>query len=239
VLAEFVSSDAKKGALKSCDHRRRLPLVKDLVSERNCTPALGTVYLHRFLQLAIFVFCPFTRTSILAADDGIQTIVTSVATLYFRSTRDQRGNYDTILTTVRLYRIMQFAVFDCCPLNRTFIRLVDVGIQRVMPSGPFDPEPAQQQHPHSCYHVLAPPPLACCLCLLPIYPYVKETFGQCWDPRHYPICSSTDFSFDSGPSPQLHSNSRHRAFVPHPSACCLRLLPIYRTPSTRPVDVGN
>jgi hypothetical protein len=38
------------------------------------------------------------------------------------------------LATVRLYFILQVAVFDCCPFTSTFIRSVDVWIQGILPS---------------------------------------------------------------------------------------------------------
>jgi hypothetical protein len=39
-----------------------------------------------------------------------------------------------IFATVRLYSIFQLAVFDCCSFTRTFIRLVDAGIEDLTPS---------------------------------------------------------------------------------------------------------
>jgi hypothetical protein len=65
--------------------------------------------LYRILQLDVFVFCPFTRTSSRPVDAGIQEILPSIITLHFRSTRNQRGNCGPILATVRLYRILQLA----------------------------------------------------------------------------------------------------------------------------------
>jgi hypothetical protein len=47
------------------------------------------------------------------ADDGIQGIMPSVTTLFFRSTRNQRGICDPIIiATVQLQRTLQPAVFD-------------------------------------------------------------------------------------------------------------------------------
>jgi hypothetical protein len=74
----------------------------------NCGPILATV---RILQLLIFVYCPFTPTSIRSADDGIQDLLPSVITLTSRSTRDQSGNCRPILATAPLYRILQLDVF--------------------------------------------------------------------------------------------------------------------------------
>jgi hypothetical protein len=60
--------------------------------------------------------------------------VPSVTTLFFRSTRNQCGYCTPILATVRLYRILQLAVFYSCPYTITSIRPVDVGIKDIMPS---------------------------------------------------------------------------------------------------------
>jgi hypothetical protein len=38
---------------------------------------------------------------------------------FFRSTRNERGNYDPILTTVRFYRVLQLIIFVCCLFART------------------------------------------------------------------------------------------------------------------------
>jgi hypothetical protein len=100
----------------------------------NCDPIPATVRLYRVLQLAVFIFCPFTRTSRRQSDAGSQGIMPSLATLYFRSTRNQCGNCSPILATVRLYRILQLTVFYWCPFTRTFIRSADAGIQGMMPS---------------------------------------------------------------------------------------------------------
>jgi hypothetical protein len=53
--------------------------------------------------------------------------------------------------------------------------------------------------------------------------------GRRWDPRHDAICNNTAVPIDPRLALQLHTNSCHRAFAPHPSACCLRLSPIYRS----------
>jgi hypothetical protein len=122
----------------------------------NCTPILPTVRLYRILQLAVFVFCPFTRTFIREIDAGIQDIVPSSITLLFRSTGNQRGNCTPILATVRLYRILQLAVFVFCQFTRTSTHQADLGFQGIMPSVPalffsFDPEPAWQLRTNSRY----------------------------------------------------------------------------------------
>jgi hypothetical protein len=100
----------------------------------NCTPILPTVRLYCILQLAVFVFCPFTRASRRClVDAGIQDMMPSVFTLSLRSIRNQRCNCSPILATVRLYCILQRAVFDCRP-SRTSTRPVDAGIQDFLPS---------------------------------------------------------------------------------------------------------
>jgi hypothetical protein len=42
---------------------------------------------------------------------------------------DQRGNCEPILVTMRLQRILQLAVFDCCQFTLMPIRSVIAGIQ--------------------------------------------------------------------------------------------------------------
>jgi hypothetical protein len=58
----------------------------------------------------------------------------SATTLKSRSTWNQRGNFIPILATVRLYRILQLAVFVCCPIALRSSRQGDAGIQDVLPS---------------------------------------------------------------------------------------------------------
>jgi hypothetical protein len=91
----------------------------------NRTPILATVRLYRVLQLAVFVFCPFTRTSIRPVDVRIQDTAPSHIRLMSRSTWDQNGNCGPILGTVSLYCIPQFDVFVFCPFTRTPLRSVD------------------------------------------------------------------------------------------------------------------
>jgi hypothetical protein len=86
------------------------------------------------LQLAVFDGCPFTLACTHSADAGIQDIVPSDATLISRSTRNQHGNGTPILATMRLYRLLQLAIFVFCPFTRTFIHPVDAGIQDIVPS---------------------------------------------------------------------------------------------------------
>jgi hypothetical protein len=62
--------------------------------------------------------------------------------------------------------------------------------------------------------------------MLSIYPYA-HLLGRCWGPRHPVICAGTDFLFDPEPEFQLQPNPCHRAFVPNPSVCRLRLVSIY------------
>jgi hypothetical protein len=83
----------------------------------NFLPIFATVHLYRILQLAVFIFCPFTQTTIRSAGVWIQDILPSIRTLHSRSSRYQRGNCSPILAAVRSYRILQLAVFDCCPFS--------------------------------------------------------------------------------------------------------------------------
>jgi hypothetical protein len=115
--------------------------------------------------------------------------------------------------------------------TRTWSSRVDVGDQGTTPSIPntaesFDLKPGRQLRPNFCDRAFVPHPSACYLRLLTIYTCV-HSLRRCWDPRQRAIYYYTDFSFDPGPKRILHSNSCHRAFEQHPSACCLRLLPIY------------
>jgi hypothetical protein len=100
----------------------------------NCGLILAAVHLYRILQLTVFNRCPFTLASTCSVDVGMQDIMPSMTTLYFRSTRNQRGNYDPIFATVCLYRILQLDIFNCCPLTLAYICQVDVGIQGIVPS---------------------------------------------------------------------------------------------------------
>jgi hypothetical protein len=100
----------------------------------NCDPIHVTVRLYRILQFAVFIFCRFTRTSSRPVDTAIQAIMPPITTLLFRSARNQRGNCGPILAAMRLYRILQLDVFDCCPFTRTSSRRVDAGIQAILPS---------------------------------------------------------------------------------------------------------
>jgi hypothetical protein len=58
----------------------------------------------------------------------------SLPALFFRSTWIQRGNYTPILVTVRLYCILQLAVFVFCPWTSTCNRPVDAGTKDIVPS---------------------------------------------------------------------------------------------------------
>jgi hypothetical protein len=78
----------------------------------NCGPILTTVPLYRIRQFVIFVFCPFTLTSRRQGDAGIQGTLPSARTLFFRSTRNQRGKCDPILVTVRLYCTASFSLLS-------------------------------------------------------------------------------------------------------------------------------
>jgi hypothetical protein len=97
----------------------------------NCDPIHVTVRLYYIPQLAVFVCCPFTRTSIRPDDVGIQDMVPSVMTLHFFLTWNQRG---PILATVRFYRSIQLGSSVYLPVRPvTFKNLVDAEIQGIMP----------------------------------------------------------------------------------------------------------
>jgi hypothetical protein len=70
--------------------------------------------------------CSSTAASLLLGTTP-QDLPSALTTL-FRSTRNQRGNRNPILATVRLYCILQCAVFDCRPFTSTSTRLADAGI---------------------------------------------------------------------------------------------------------------
>jgi hypothetical protein len=75
----------------------------------NYNPILATMQFYRFLQLAVFVCCPFTRTCRYRVDAGDQgTAIYSG--IFGRSTQDQRRNCGPSIATVR-YRTHQLAVF--------------------------------------------------------------------------------------------------------------------------------
>jgi hypothetical protein len=67
---------------------------------RKLHPMFATLRLCCILQLAIFVSCPGTRTSILPVDAGTQGRTPSILTLMFRSTRNQRGNCNPICSVL-------------------------------------------------------------------------------------------------------------------------------------------
>jgi hypothetical protein len=118
----------------------------------NCTFSSGepTVRSYRMLQHVIFVFCPCTRASILSANVGIQCITLSGPARLFRSTRNQRGNSNPILATVRLYRILQLAVFVFCPSNLVSTRSVDDRIQGNLPPVTTLPSPSTWNQRGNC-----------------------------------------------------------------------------------------
>jgi hypothetical protein len=76
-------------------------------------PILAIVRLYCILQLAVFVFCPFTLASTRPVDAVLQDAMPPATTLYFRPIWNQRDNCLPILATDRLYCILQLAVFDC------------------------------------------------------------------------------------------------------------------------------
>jgi hypothetical protein len=56
-----------------------------------CCPILVAVPLYRILQLAVFDCCPFTLASTVRGATGIQGIMPSITTLFFRLTWNQRA----------------------------------------------------------------------------------------------------------------------------------------------------
>jgi hypothetical protein len=102
----------------------------------NCSPIIATVRMYCILQLAVFVFCPFTLVSIHPVNAGIQDIVPSIITLFFRSTWNHRCNYTPIIATVRWYCIFQLDIFAFCSFTCTPTGSVDAGIQAMIPSVP-------------------------------------------------------------------------------------------------------
>jgi hypothetical protein len=89
----------------------------------NYTPCIATVRFYCIIQLVVFVFCPFSRSSSHLVDTGIQERIPSMPALYWLSTWNQCGNCIPILAKVR-YCIHQFGVVIFCPSTRTlFARL--------------------------------------------------------------------------------------------------------------------
>jgi hypothetical protein len=91
----------------------------------NCIPIIAAVQLHCILQLAVFVFYPFTRPPTRPVDAWIQDFMPSATTLVFRSTRNQCCNCTPILAAMRLCSLLQLDVLVFCPSARTFICPVD------------------------------------------------------------------------------------------------------------------
>jgi hypothetical protein len=91
----------------------------------NSDPIILTARQYHIVQLAVFVFCPFTLASSRSADARIQ-FLPSMTTLCFRSTRSEQGNRDPILVTLRFYRILQLADsssphLPVCPFTRSMM----------------------------------------------------------------------------------------------------------------------
>jgi hypothetical protein len=93
-------------------------------------------------------------------------IAPSATTLMFRSTRNQRGNGNPILATVRLCYIFLLIVFVWYPRTHTLVQFVDAGNQGIVHAifyytdFPFDPEPARQLQPNSCHRAFVLHPSA-------------------------------------------------------------------------------
>jgi hypothetical protein len=129
---------------------------------------------------------------------GIQDILPSFTTLYFRSTRNQSGSCDQIIVTVILSCILQLDVFFFCPDTRpsvhSLVRCWDPRYCAICYNSVFacDPEPARQLQTNYWYREFAPHTSACRLRLLPIHPYT-HSLGRYWDPRRPSICSNIVF----------------------------------------------
>jgi hypothetical protein len=102
----------------------------------NCGPILATVRFYCASYLAVFLHCPFTRTSIRSVYIEIQGIMPSLTPLIFRSTWSHRGNSSLFLATVPLYCTSQLAVFICYPATLASTHGADDGIQDTIPSAP-------------------------------------------------------------------------------------------------------
>jgi hypothetical protein len=95
----------------------------------NCSPILAIVIRYCILQLAVFIWCPFTHTCVRLVALGMQGIVPSTPTLFCRSTLSQLRNGSPTFALVLLYCIRQLAVFILCPFTHTCVRLSLLGMQ--------------------------------------------------------------------------------------------------------------
>jgi hypothetical protein len=125
------SAGARYPHMMPSNHTLRSRSIRD--QRGNCGPILATLRLYRILQLDVFDFFPCTLTS---SHARIQGIIPSAPTLNVRSTRNEQGNRDPILVTLRLYRMLQLAVLDSCPFTLAPTRSAAVGIQDIVPSMP-------------------------------------------------------------------------------------------------------
>jgi hypothetical protein len=100
---------------------------------------------------------------------------------------------------MRLYCILQLAVFDCYAFTCTpsCSGDWDPGHRAIFSYTvySFDPERARKLHPNPCHRAFVPHPSARCLRLLPIYPHVRSP-RRCCASRHHAICYNTVLSFD-------------------------------------------
>jgi hypothetical protein len=128
--------------------------------------------------------------------------VPAAPALTFRSTLNQRGKCGPIFITVRLYRILQRAVFEFCPFTLSrHAQCLDPRYHAICSSTvfAFDPEPERTFQPKPCHRAFVPHPSASCLRLLFTYPCVHQS-GRCGDPRYRAICFYTVYSFDTEPA---------------------------------------
>jgi hypothetical protein len=92
----------------------------------NLDPISGTEFRYRFSQLCVFFWCPFASGRL--GDGGVQSFDPSFTTLFIRSTRNQRSNWDPIVTEL-LYCVSELCIFFRCPVT-----CVDGGVQTMVPS---------------------------------------------------------------------------------------------------------
>jgi hypothetical protein len=147
-------------------------------------------------------------------------------TLFFCSTRNAHGYCDPILVTVTLrpYLMLQLTVFDGCPFTLACTRSVGTGIQGNLPSVRTLFSRSTRYHQGNCgpifvtlllYRIFQ-------LAVLVFYPFTRTPSRQ-GDAGIQGIVPSAVTLICGSTRPNLC----HRAFVAHPSACCLRLLFIY------------
>jgi hypothetical protein len=171
-------------------------------------------------------------------DAGIRGIIPSRATLFFSFDLEQRGYRLPILATVRVYRILQLAVFDYCPFTRTPTRLVEVVIHDIIPSGTTRSAAMAPQFLSPCVCTASFSLLSSSSKHLPVRPRARSMLGSkglvhlqrhCFSPRpgtraaiapHLltPCVSTASFSL-------MSSSSSHFPYALSLGRCCDPRLP--------------